>query len=141
MKSCSSVGHIVRYVLVTRYDSYHSICFANHRASEISSNFGTKIGQIGDFFIITMIIFNTIKKAEHWVNWCRKTRDFHNNGYDWSSRETYIDGNLVKVRNAGDGCGCGCDTYLYDYTEVVGRIKAWDDKTIRDSKLAKLDLD
>ena len=82
-----------------------------------------------------MIIFNTIKKAEHWVKFQQNNYDYHNDGYDWSTQDTYIDGNLVKVRRAGDGCGCGCDTHLYDYTEVVGRIKAWDDKSIRHHKI------
>jgi hypothetical protein len=85
-----------------------------------------------------MIIFNTIKKAEHWVNWQRKISDYYNEGYDWSMQETYIDGDLVKVRTAGDGCGCGCDNHLYDYTQVVGRIKSWNIETIRNSKLEKL---
>jgi hypothetical protein len=85
-----------------------------------------------------MIIFNTIKKAEHWVKWQQKTEDYHNGGYDWSTRDTYIDGDLVKVRHAGDGCGCGCDLHLYNYVTIIGRIKSWNLKTIRDSKLNKL---
>jgi hypothetical protein len=85
-----------------------------------------------------MIIFNTIKKAEHWVKWQRKTVDYSEGGYDWSYQDTYIDGNLVKVRTAGDGCGCGCDDHLYDYVTIVGRIKSWNTKTIRNSKLEKL---
>ena len=89
-------------------------------------------------FYLTMIIFNTIKKAEHWVKWQRKTSDYYNEGYDWSVQETFIDGDLVKVKCAGDGCGCGCGDHLYDYTSVVGRIKAWDQKSIRNSKLEKI---
>ncbi len=89
---------------------------------------------------LTMIIFNTIKAAEHWVKYQQKNYDFNNDGYDWSIQYTYIDGNLVKVRNSGDSCGCGCNNYVYDYTKVVGRIKAWNDKTIRDSKLNSLEI-
>jgi hypothetical protein len=69
-----------------------------------------------------MIIFNTIKKAEHWVKW-ESRFDYDIGGYDWQSRHTYIAGNLVLQREAGDGCGCGCDLYIYDTTKVVGRIK------------------
>jgi hypothetical protein len=67
-----------------------------------------------------MIIFNTIKKAEHYVKFCNKNHDYYNEGYDWSTQNTYIEGNLVKIRSAGDGCGCGCDHSLYDYTQVIG---------------------
>jgi hypothetical protein len=69
-----------------------------------------------------MIIFNTIKKAEHWVKW-ESRFDYYIGGYDWQSRHTYIAGNLVFQREAGDGCGCGCDLYIYDTTKVIGRIK------------------
>ena len=85
-----------------------------------------------------MIIFNTKKKALHWVQFQNKTKDYHYGGYDWKKRETYISENLVKVRESGDGCGCGCGDYLFDSTTIVGRIKSWDDKTIRDNKLSKL---
>ena len=84
--------------------------------------------------------FNTIKKAEHYVKWCQKNHDYSNDGYDWSTQSTYIDGNLVKVRNAGDGCGCGCDNHLYDYTNVIGRIKKFDTKSIRGGKLKDLGI-
>lgn len=70
-----------------------------------------------------MIIFNTLKKAEHYVKYCNKNTDYYNVGYDWSESSTYIDGDKVLRRNAGDGCGCGCDYHLYDYTEIIGRIK------------------
>ncbi len=90
-------------------------------------------------FVLTMIIFNTKKAAEHYVKWCQKTKDYSNDGYDWSTQSTYIEDNLVKVRSAGDGCGCGCDNHLYDYTQVIGRIKAWNDKTIRDRKISQID--
>jgi hypothetical protein len=85
-----------------------------------------------------MIIFNTIKKAEHYVKWYNKKYDFYRNGYDWESQTTYIDGNLVITRHQGDGCGCGCDNQLFDYTIVHGRIKKFDDKTIRDGKINDL---
>lgn len=85
-----------------------------------------------------MIIFNTQKKAQHFVSWCNKTRDFYRDGFEWSRRETYIEKNLVKIRECGDGCGCGCDNYLYDSTKVIGRIKSWDVKSCRGQKLNKL---
>ena len=85
-----------------------------------------------------MIIFNTIKKAEHYVKWSQKINDFSRDGYDWEVHQTFISGDLVLVRHAGDGCGCGCDNHLFDSTHVIGRIKAYDTKTIRDSKLKKI---
>ena len=85
-----------------------------------------------------MIIFNTIKKAEHYVKFCNKNYDYYNDGYDWSERSTYIEGDLVKVKSAGDGCGCGCDEHLYNYTSVIGRIKAYDAKSIRAHKLNQI---
>lgn len=85
-----------------------------------------------------MIIFNTIKKAEHYIKWYSKINDYERGGYDWESISTYISGDLVLSRHMGDGCGCGCDLQLYDYTILIGRIKAHDSKTIRDSKLKKI---
>ena len=85
-----------------------------------------------------MIIFNTIKKAEHYVKFCNKNSDYYNDGYDWSEQCTYIEENLVKVRRSGDSCGCGCDNHLYNYTTVIGRIKAYDIKSIRGQKLNQL---
>jgi hypothetical protein len=85
-----------------------------------------------------MIIFNTIKKAEHYVKFCKRTKDYYNEGYDWSESNTYIEGNLVKVSYAGDGCGCGCDDHLYNYTHVIGRIKSYDTKSIRHHKLKNI---
>lgn len=87
-----------------------------------------------------MIIFNTIKKAEHWIRWWSKHNDYEKGGYDWESVCTYIDGNLVVTRHQGDGCGCGCDNHLYDYTIVHGRIKKWNDKSIRGEKINDLGL-
>jgi hypothetical protein len=84
-----------------------------------------------------MIIFNTIKKAEHYVKFCSK-EDYYNPGYDWSLQKTYIEGNLVKVRNSGDSCGCGCSDFLYNSVKIIGRIKSYDTKSIRDNKLKQL---
>jgi hypothetical protein len=85
-----------------------------------------------------MIIFNTIKKAEHYVKWYSKKNDYSRGGYDWETHQTFINGDLVMVRIAGDGCGCGCDLHLFDYTNIIGRIKAYNDKTIRDNKIKQL---
>jgi hypothetical protein len=85
-----------------------------------------------------MIIFNTIKKAEHYVKFCNKNHDFYNDGYDWAEQKTYIEDDLVKSRSAGDGCGCGCDMHLYNYTTIIGRVKAYDIKSIRGQKLNQL---
>ena len=85
-----------------------------------------------------MIIFNTIKKAEHYVKWYRKKFDYSNDGYDWSTQNTYIDGNLIIIRSSGDGCGCGCDMYLYNYVTVIGRIKSYDTKSIRENKIKNI---
>ena len=71
-----------------------------------------------------MIIFNTIKKAEHYVKFCNKNHDYYHDGYDWSEQVTYIDGNYIKSKSAGDSCGCGCDTYIYNHVTIIGRIKA-----------------
>jgi hypothetical protein len=91
-------------------------------------------------FLITMIIFNTIKKAEHYVKFCNKNYDYYHDGYDWSEQKTFIEEDLVKVRCAGDGCGCGCDNYLYNYTAIIGRIKKFDAKSIRGHKINDLGL-
>lgn len=85
-----------------------------------------------------MIIFNTIKKAEHYVKYCNKKIDFDHGGYDWSTCDTFIEGQYVKQRHAGDGCGCGCDNYLYDYVDIIGRIKSHDTKTIRGNKIDQI---
>jgi hypothetical protein len=82
-----------------------------------------------------MIIFNTIRKAEHYVKWCNRKHDYYNEGYDWSMQQTLIDGEYVIQHHAGDGCGCGCDWHLYDYKTIIGRIKAHDTKTIRSNKI------
>ncbi len=85
-----------------------------------------------------MIIFNTLKAAEHYVKWCNKTKDYQKNGYDWETSSTYINGKYVVVNLSGDGCGCGCDTSLYNFTTIIGKIKQWDAKTIRGGKINKV---
>ena len=85
-----------------------------------------------------MIIFNTIKAAQHYVKFSNKNYDYNHSGYDWHSRTTYIENNLVKVNESGDGCGCGCDTYQFNYTTIIGRIKAYDIKSIRNQRLNQL---
>lgn len=85
-----------------------------------------------------MIIFNTIKKAEHYVKWYSKKYDFSRDGYDWETQITYIDGDLVIVNHAGDGCGCGCDMYRYDYITIIGRIKKWNPESIRNYKIEEI---
>jgi hypothetical protein len=87
-----------------------------------------------------MIIFNTIKKAEHYVKWYSRKNDFERGGYDWESVRTFIDGNLIITRHSGDGCGCGCNEHLFDYNIVQGRIKSHDSKTIRNEKLKNLGI-
>jgi hypothetical protein len=87
-----------------------------------------------------MIIFNTIKAAKHYVKFCNKNHDYSYDGYDWRNRTTYIENNLVKVNESGDGCGCGCDTYIFSYTNIIGRIKSHDTKSIRDNKLKNLGI-
>ena len=85
-----------------------------------------------------MILFNTLKKAQHYVKYCQKNRDRRRDGYEWSITETFIDGNLVLQRSSGDGCGCGCDMYYYTNVYVLGRIKVHDIKSERDNKLKKI---
>jgi len=74
---------------------------------------------------MSFIVFNTFKKAEHYVAHCNRTIDkaCTHPGYDWETCDTYISGNLVIREHAGDGCGCGCDMYLFNNTYVIGRIK------------------
>ena len=87
-----------------------------------------------------MIIFNTIKKAEHYVKFCQKNKDYNNDGYDWSKQSTYIEDNLVKVTSAGDSCGCGCDMYVYNHTTIIGRIKKWNQESIRHNKIKEIGI-
>ena len=87
-----------------------------------------------------MIIFNTIKKAEHYVKFCNKNSDYKYDRYDWHNRTTFIENNLVKVNESGDSCGCGCDTYQFSYTTIIGRIKSYDVKSSRDNKLKNLGI-
>ncbi len=85
-----------------------------------------------------MIIFNTLKKAQHYVKFCNRVDDWHTQGYEWSSWQTWISGDLVLVTSSGDGCGCGCDTYRYSNTQVIGRIKGHDTESSRSLKLRRL---
>lgn len=87
-----------------------------------------------------MIIFNTVKKAEHWIKWYARQNDYQRTGYDWESVCTFIDRELVVTRHQGDGCGCGCNDHLFDYTVVHGRIKKWDKKSIRGEKINDLGI-
>ena len=87
-----------------------------------------------------MIIFNTIKAAKHYVKFCTKNHDYKYDGYDWRNRSTFIEDNLVKVNESGDSCGCGCDTYIFSYTNIIGRIKSHDTKSTRDNKLKNLGI-
>lgn len=76
-----------------------------------------------------MTVFNTIKKAEHYVKYKNKSKAVCNqnwfSGYMWQYLEYKIDYDNKRVIRMGgsDGCGCGCDTYTFHYREVVGRIK------------------
>ena len=94
------------------------------------------MGQIGVFYL--MIIFNTIKQAEHYVKWCQNNRDYSIGHYEWSAQRTYINENLVLQSVSGDSCGCGCDNVIYHNVYVIGRIKAYNKKTIRNSKIDKV---
>ena len=87
-----------------------------------------------------MIIFNTIKAAKHYVKFSNKNRDYNHGGYNWSNRTTFIEDNLVKVNESGDGCGCGCDTYQFSYTNIIGRIKSHDTKSSRHNKLKNIGI-
>ena len=76
-----------------------------------------------------MTVFNTIKKAEHYVKYKNKSKAVRNqnwfSGYMWQYLEYKIDYDNKRVIQMGgsDGCGCGCDMYTFHYREVIGRIK------------------
>ncbi len=76
-----------------------------------------------------MTIFNTIKKAEHYVNYKNKSKNVRNHnwhfGYMWEYLHYEIDyDNKRVIKSYGeDGCGCGCDTYTWHDLEIIGRIK------------------
>jgi hypothetical protein len=77
-----------------------------------------------------MIVFNTIKKAEHYVNYYNKiNKQVRNNNWEHSYMYSYAeldidyDSKRVILNTGGDNCGCGCDTYTWHDREVVGRIK------------------
>jgi hypothetical protein len=69
------------------------------------------------------ILFNSYKKANHYVKWCNVTQDYYHRGYDWSESVTYIKDNMILRKISGDGCGCGCTNHLYNYIVVIGKIK------------------
>jgi len=87
---------------------------------------------------LIMIIFNTIKKADHYVSYCNKKVDGTRGDYMYSATRTFIKGEYVLRNHSGDSCGCGCDNYIYDYYEIIGRIKGYDTKSIREEKLKKI---
>lgn len=77
-----------------------------------------------------MIVFNTIKKAEHYVNYYNKiNKQMRNNNWEHSYMYSYAhldidyDSKRVVLNTGADNCGCGCDTYTWRSLEVVGRIK------------------
>ena len=76
-----------------------------------------------------MTVFNTIKKAEHYIKYINNTKNLRNHnwssGYMWEYLEYTIDYNNKRVIKmyGSDNCGCGCDTYTVWHDEVVGRIK------------------
>jgi hypothetical protein len=76
-----------------------------------------------------MTIFNTIKKAEHYVKYINKSKAVRNHnwhfGYMWEYLHYEIDyDNKRVIKSYGeDGCGCGCDTYTWHDLEIIGRIK------------------
>jgi hypothetical protein len=77
-----------------------------------------------------MTVFNTIKKAEHFVKYKNKY-DKRVRTHNWSSdyRWEYLDylidydKKYVIKKSGYDNCGCGCDKYTRQYVEIVGRIK------------------
>ena len=86
-----------------------------------------------------MIIFNTIKKAEHYVSYCNKKVDYDDgDNYMYSCTMTSIRDEYVIRNHSGDSCGCGCDNYMYNYDEIIGRIKGYDTKSIRSNKLKQI---
>ena len=60
-----------------------------------------------------MIIFNTIKKAEHYVKWCNKTKDYSNSGYDYNGLETRIDGEYVIENLTIDATSSPTESGIY----------------------------
>jgi hypothetical protein len=70
---------------------------------------------------ITMIIFNTIRKAEHYVKHKmanRKTDPFN----DGEQFAYYVIADSKVLRIFGWRCGCGC-TRGHTHAVVIGRIK------------------
>lgn len=85
-----------------------------------------------------MIIFNTLKSAQHYVKWCNHNKDFTKGYHNWETFETYIDENLVKTKHFGDSCGCGCDLFNFSTITVIGRIKKWNKKATRELKIRQI---
>jgi hypothetical protein len=77
-----------------------------------------------------MIVFNTIKKAEHYVNYYNKiNKQVRNNNWEQGYLYSYLyldidyDSKRVILNSGADQCGCGCDTYTFNSRDVIGRIK------------------
>lgn len=76
-----------------------------------------------------MTVFNTIKKAEHYVKYKNNDKNVRNHnwehGYMWEYLTYSIDyDNKRVIKSMGsDGCGCGCDLSTWHDRQVIGRIK------------------
>jgi len=77
-----------------------------------------------------MTIFNTIKKAEHYVNYYNKiNKQVRNNNWEHSYMYSYedlaidYDNKRVILNRGADNCGCGCDLATWHDHQVIGRIK------------------
>lgn len=73
------------------------------------------------------IVFNTAKKAEHYVKHFNKkmANDINTNpmyGGDYHHDYLYVEKHRV-IRNSGWRCGCGCDRGSSNLS-IVGRIKS-----------------
>jgi len=71
-----------------------------------------------------MIVFNTLKQAQHYVKWWNKKHSYYRPGYDYESYKMIIINKRVLINHSGDGCGCGCENYLFNHNTVKGRIKS-----------------
>jgi hypothetical protein len=72
-----------------------------------------------------MIVFNTRKKAEHYIKYKKARQDQYENWQQYNDEEFcyyIIDGKKV-LRIWGWRCGCGCDRGDTNAT-VIGRIKS-----------------
>lgn len=75
-----------------------------------------------------MVVFNTLKKAEHYVKYqnqhSKRVRNQNwNHAYMYHYLSYRISGKYVIQQSGGDGCGCGCDMYTWRDLRVIGRIK------------------